>query len=162
MPATTNTVGRVRNVGSNYTTFQWNGKNIAFLERVVDSGQTNVGGHQFIHPLGYDHPVDHVVGRALGGGTLTLTIRELWNQEIWQQFPGLTGANTLTEIFRYLADQAQYVTCVKIIKPPQGPLYGTVYHRCLITQIADGDEIFIGALSVPKTMTVAYTHKTRL
>jgi hypothetical protein len=116
-----------------------------------------------IHPLGYPHPVvDIVTPRALSAGTLTLTIRELWNQEIWQQMQGLTRAKTIVDIFRALAQTANYVTCTKIINPPGRRRYGKVYHRCVITDIQDGDDVAIGTLSVAKTMTVMYTHSTVL
>lgn len=159
---TTNTVGRVRNVGSNYTTFQYSGRTIAFLEAFNDSGQDPVVGPQFIHPLGFTHPVDIVTPRALNGGTLTLTIRELWNEEVWEQLQGLTGAKTIVDIFNRLARTPNYVTCAKIINPPSGRRYGKVYHKCVITGITDGENVTLASLSVPKTITVAYTHTTVL
>ncbi len=161
-PSLTNTVGRVRNVGSNFTTFQYAGKTIAFLERLTDSGQRPVANPMPIHPLGYPHPVDIVTPRALSAGTLTLTIRELWNQEIWQQMQGLSGSKTIVDIFRALARTPNYVTCTKIINSPGRRRYGKVYHRCVITDIQDGDDVAIGTLSVAKTMTVMYTHSTAL
>jgi len=158
----TNTVGRVRNVGSNYTTFQYAGKSIAFLETVQDSGQPPVTRPEFIQPLGAPVPVDIVAPRALSGGTLTLSIKELWNEEVWEQLQGLTGAHTITEIFERLARTPNYVTCTKIINPPSGRRYGKVYHRCVITGITDGETVSLGTLSVNKTITVSYTHTTTL
>lgn len=163
MTTPSNTVGRVRNVGSNYTAFQYAGRNIAFLDSIQDSGQTPVGaGSEFIHPLGYRHPVDIVTTRALNGGTLTLTIRELWNEEIWEQLANLSGAKTIVDIFERLSRTPNYVTCTKIITPPSGRRYGKVYHRCVITRIQDGETISIGTLSVPKQIVVSYTHTTVL
>lgn len=161
MTTSTNTVGRVRNVGS-YTTFQYAGKNIAFLETINDSGQPPVAGSEFVQPLGATVPVDIVTSRALRGGTLTLSIKELWNQEVWEQLQGLTGAKTITEIFERLARTPNYVTCAKIINPPSGRTYGKVYHRCVITAIQDQETIAIGTLSVNKTIQVSYTHTTTL
>lgn len=156
------TVGQVRNVGSSYTTFQYAGKNIAFLEEVRDSGQAPVAAAEFIHPLGYEHPVDIVTPRALGGGSLQLSVKELWNGEVWEQLPGLTGAKTIIEIFRRLARTPNYVTCTKIITPPSGRRYGKVYHRCVITGITDAETINIRTLSVNKGIVVSYTHTTPL
>lgn len=157
----------VRTVGSNYTTFQYAGKSIAYLEVVADQGQNAFGGasgagYEFIHPLGYAYPTDIVTSRVLEAGQMQLTVRELWHQEIWQQFPGLTGARSITDIFRILAASPQYVTCTKIITPPSGRKYGKVYHKCVIIAIQDGEQIDVGALSVPKTMTIAYTNTTPL
>ena len=155
------TVGQVRNVGS-YTTFQYSGKTIAFLENIQDSGQAPVAPAQPIHPLGARHPVDIVTPRALQAGTLTLSIRELWNGEVWEQLQGLTGAKTIVDIFERLARTPNYVTCTKIITPPGGRRYGKVYHRCVISGIQDSERVEINTLSVAKTITVSYTHTTAL
>lgn len=162
MTTPSNTVGRVRNVGSSYTMFQYAGRNIAFLEAFNDGGQQPYVGAQFVHPLGYTHPVDIVTPRALNGGTLTLTITELWNEEIWEQLQGLTGARTIVDIFNRLAQTPNYVTCTKIIRPPSGRSYGKVYHRCVITGVDDGERVNIRELSVSKNITVSYTHSTPL
>lgn len=159
-----NTVGRVRNVGSNYTTFQYAGKTIAFLQSFTDSGQTFVGGGQpqFIHPLGYPHPVDIVAPRALGGGTITAQITELWGEEVWEQMQGLSGAKTIVEIVERLSRTPNYVTCTKLIRHPNGRRSGKIYHRCVITNVQDGDQVTIGSLAVQKNVTISYTHSTSL
>ena len=154
---------RARNLGSNFTTFRYAGKNIAYLETVVDSGQQPVGrGIEAIHPLGYRVPAEIITSRALKAGTLTLGIREIWHEEIWEQMSGLAGSKDIIEVFERLAAQQNYVTCTKIITPPDGQKYGKTYHRCVISRIDDGETFSIGDLSVPKTITVAYTHTTKL
>lgn len=154
---------RARNVGSNYTTFRYAGKPIAYLMSVTDSGQTPVGaGSEFVHPLGHAHPTEIVTARAINGGTLSLTIQELWHEEIWQQLQGLARANDIIEVFRRLANTGTYITCTKIINPPDGRRYGKTYHRCTITQITDGETFDLGTLSVPKRLQIAYTHTTPL
>ncbi len=165
-PLPSDTRAQVRVVGSNYTTFQYSGKSIAYLELVNDTGQaamSNGGpGWEFIHPLGYITPTDIVTSRVLDGGVLTLGIRELWHQDVWEQLQGLTGSHTIIEIFQLLARTPQYVTCTKIITPPDGVRRGKTFHRCTIVNIQDSDEITIGALSVQKQIQVGYTHTTRL
>lgn len=156
------TVGRVRNVGSNFTTFQYAGKTIAYLQSFGDSGQTPVASATHIHPLGYRHPIDVVVPRAINGGTLTLRINELWHQEVWEQMQGLSGASTIVDIFERLANTPNYVTCTKLITAPGGRRYGKVYHRCVISNITDGEEVTIGSLQIVKNIQVIYTHVTRL
>lgn len=150
----------VRNVGSGYTTFQYMNKSIAYLDTIQDSGQKPVASFEFIHPLGEAHPTDIVTSRALDGGTLTVSIRELWNQEIWEQLTGLDNAKTITEIFARLATSPQYVTCTKTITPPGGRPYGKSYHKCVVVEIQDSDQVTIGQLSVSKNITIAYTHTT--
>lgn len=163
---------QVRVVGSGFTTFRYKGDPIAFCEAVEDSGQrafSDLGQpYQFIHPLGERHPVEIATSRVLQGGTLMLTIRELWNAPIWQQLAGL-GRNpsdpapmNIVEIFEILAAEPDYVTCQTIIKSPSGTVRGKTYHKCTVVDINDGDTITVGSLSVTKGITVAYTHSTRL
>lgn len=155
---------RARVLGSNYTTFRYAGQNIAYLEQVADSGQRPVGSrtHEFVHPLGFDHPAEIVTPRAIGGGTLQLTIRELWHEEVWQQMQGLAGTKDILEVFRRLAATPNYVTCTKIITPPDGQKYGKTYHRCVIVDVPDGETFNIEQLSQTKVITVAYTHTSLL
>ena len=158
---------KVRVVGSGFSTFTYKGKPIAFLEGVEDSGVnafSDAGqGYQFIHPLGYSHPVEIATSRVLSGGTITLTIRELWSTAVWEQLSGLAGTNNIVDIYAQLANDPSYVTCQQIIKPPGGArARGKTYHNCVVVQIADNDTITVGALAVTKGIVVAYTHTSKL
>ena len=160
---TINQMQRARNLGSNYTTFRYAGRSIAYLEMVSDSGQRPVGaGHEFVHPLGYRHPTEIVTARAIQGGTITLTIKEIWNENVWEQMAGLAGTTDIVEVFDRLSRQVNYVTCTKIITPPSGRKYGKTYHHCVIVDVPDGESFSIDTLSANKTITVAYTHATKL
>lgn len=160
---------KVRVVGSGFTTFNYAGKPIAFCEAIEDSGQrafSDLGQpYQFIHPLGAKHPVEIATSRVLQGGTLMLTIRELWNTAVWEQLAGLAGTYNIVEIFQRLADNPNYVVCQSIIKPPgtesqPGKWRGKTYQNCVVVDINDGDTITVGSLAVTKGITVAYTHST--
>lgn len=153
---------RARVLGSNYTTFRYAGKNIAYLEAVADGGQQPVAQHQFIHPLGYRHPQEIVTARAIQGGVLSLSITELWHEEVWQQMAGLAGSTDIIEVFEALSRQPNYVTCTKIVNPPDGRRYGKTYHRCVIVNIPDGETYDIRTLQQTKVIQVAYTHTTPL
>ena len=162
---------KVRVVGSGFTTFSYRGQPIAFCEGVEDSGQrafSDLGQpYQFIHPLGASHPVEIATSRVLQGGTLVLTIRELWNAPVWQQLAGLVHSQNIVDIFKALAENPNYVTCTTIIKPPgtekqPSKWRGKNYHNATIVDINDGDTITVGALAVTKGITVAYTHTTKL
>jgi hypothetical protein len=162
---------QVRVVGSGFTAFSYQGKPIAFCEGVEDSGQrafSDLGQpYQFIHPLGATHPVEIATSRVLQGGTLVLTIRELWNAPVWQQLAGLAQSQNIVDIFAVLAANPNYVTCQMIIKPAGTEAQpsrwrGKNYMNCTIVDINDGDTITVGALAVTKGITVAYTHTTAL
>lgn len=157
---------QVRNVGSNYTTFQWDGKPIAYLESFTDSGVTPYSesgqGYEFITPLGQTHPTDVVTSRVLNGGTITCTIRELWGKEVWEHLSGLAGTQDIVALFAALAKRGTPVTCTKIITPPNGKsTYGKHYYNCVVVSVMDGETVTIGALSVPKNVVIAYTHAAR-
>ncbi len=156
---------KVRVVGSGFTTFNYRGQPIAFLESFTDSGQEPFAiggpGYEAITPLGDKHPREIVTTRVLMAGTLRLTIRELWNAPVWQQLVGLAGTNDIVEVYQRLADDPSEVTCQMIIKPPGAQSWrGKVYHGCVVVMIEDGENVTTGALSVPRNLTIAYTHHT--
>lgn len=159
---------KVRVVGSGYSTFTYRGKVIAFLEQVEDSGQrafSDAGQpYQFIQPIGAEHPVEIATSRVLQGGTLNLTIRELWNTFVWEELAGLAGTRNIVDVFRALARDPSYVTCQTVIRPPAGAgkPRGKNYHNCVVVDISDNDTITVGGLAVTKGIVVAYTHSTRL
>jgi hypothetical protein len=159
---------QVRVVGSSYSTFNYNGKAIAYLEGVEDSGQrpfSDAGAAwQPIHPLGNQHPTEIAVSRVLQAGTLNLTIRELWAAPVWNQLAGLAGTYNILDVFAVLANNPAYVTCQTIIRPPGAGAKprGKVYHNCTVVDISDNDTITVGALAVTKGIVVAYTHSTKL
>lgn len=163
--------GKARVVGGGFSVFSYAGKPIAFLLSVEDSGQRAWSDrgqpYSFIHPLGSRTPVEIATSRVLQGGTLQMTIQELWETAIWEQLAGLTGTNNIVEIFNRLANTPNYVTAQTIIKPPgtestPSKWRGKVYHNVTIVDIADGDTITVGGLDVAKPIVAAYTHSTRL
>lgn len=157
---------RVRTVGSGFSTFTYSGKPIAFLEQVEDSGQRAFSDaglpYQFIHPIGFKHPIEIATSRVLGGGTLNITIRELFNLYVWEHLAGLAGTRNIVDIFEVLAANPAYVTCQSVIRPPHGPARGKNYHNVTIVDISDNDTITTGGLAVTKGIVLAYTHTTKL
>lgn len=151
---------KTRVVGSGFTTFNYRGQAIAFLEAFQDSGQQPLSNPEAIIPLGASYPVEIATGRVLNAGSLTLTIRELWNGPVWQQLQGLAGTNNIVDVYRAIAADPAAVTCQMIIRSPTGIVRGKTYHNCVITNIDDSESVNIGALTVPRNMTVMYTNTT--
>ena len=152
----------VRNVGSNYTVFRWRGRSIAYLEAVSDSGQKQLVEVESIYPLGESHPTEFVTPRAMTGGSLTFTIRELWDKPVWQHLFGLEGSNNIIDVWNALARDPSVVTCQTIIVPPQGNYYRTkTYHNVVVSDIDDSESISMTQMSIPRRMTCLYTHATR-
>lgn len=156
MPAT-----RVRVAGSGFTSLQYNGKDIAFLDSFTDSGQRSIGvGSEAVIPLGARHPVEIVTGRVLDSGVIAATIRELWNEPVWWQLQGLAGTYNIVDLWEALANSSASVTCQMLIRPPGGQVRGKVFHGCVVTAIDNGENVQVGTLSVSRAIQIAYTHST--
>jgi hypothetical protein len=156
---------QVRVVGSGFSTFLYNNQSLAWLEAIKDSGQTVLGGAsgagwEAIQPLGLLHAQEVVTGRYLNPGTLSVVIRELWNQWAWEQMQGLAGTNNLAEVFAAMAAMGT-ITCQFIIKPPGSSTWrGNVFNNCTVTYIDDSETVGIGSLSIARRIDLLYTHKT--
>jgi hypothetical protein len=158
MPST-----KTRVIGSGFTTFNYRGQPIAFLDTVSDSGQPLVGkGYEPVTPLGAKHPVEIVTGFVLDVGTLTLQIRELWNAPVWEQLAGFAGVgDDITAIYQRISADPAEVTCQMIVMPPGSKTWRVkTFHNCVVYAIEDGESVSNGALTVPKSLSIAYTHKT--
>lgn len=154
---------KVRVVGSGFTTFNYKGLPIMYLEGFQDSGQQPIVAPQPITPLGQRYPIEIATARVLGAGTLDLTILELWNEPVWYQLQGLAGRDNIVSVYEALANDPSDVTCQMIIKPPGGATWrGKVYLGCIITAIDDRESVSIGALQVPRSIQVMYTHTSSL
>lgn len=156
---------KTRIVGSGFTTFNWNGQPIAWLDGVADQGQAPVSGAEAITPIGDLYPREVAVNFTLGAGILSFTIRELWNGPIWEQLAGLenVGDVAVTDVYQALAAMSTEITCQMIVKPPGSNTWrGRLYHNVQITGIQDGDQIATGGMTVAKSLTAWYTHKTPL
>lgn len=150
---------KVRVVGSGFTTFNYKGAPIAFLEGFQDSGQQPIVAPSPITPLASRHPVEIATARVLGPGTLDITILELWNEPVWYQLPGLAGKEDIVSVYEALAADPSDLTCQMIIKPPGSPTRrAKVYMGCIVTAIDDRESVSIGALQVPRSIQVMYTH----
>lgn len=155
---------RVRVVGSGFTTLNWGGAPIAWLESFNDQGQPPYGGrqHEAIHVVGDKYPREIATGRVLAEGTIQVGIYELWNEPIWNQFSQMNGATNIVDVWERLAADPNPVTITMLIKPPGAPMRGKVYNNCVVTAIPDQEQVTIGALSVAKNIQVVYTHTTKL
>jgi hypothetical protein len=162
-----NTTRRI--VGSGFTTFEFQGHPIAWLETVADSGQRPMGGGmgggaESIYPLHAKHAAEIAFSRVLATGTLTMTLREAWNEYAWESIhPTLfTGATSITDVYERQDNLTSKLTATMVIRPPRASVYRVrTYHGCVITGIDDSEELSVGALTIPRTITVAYTHKTQ-
>lgn len=152
MPESLSRVG-----GSGWTSFSWRGTTLAWLQVVADQAPAPVAQAQAVQALDDEHPREIVTARAVGPGTLRLTVYELWNGPVWQQLPGLETAATLLDVLKQQVNLGD-ISCRKVIRIPGGRFRTKVYYGCTITDSDDGEQINIGTMTIPKSLTVMYTH----
>lgn len=148
---------KVRVGGSGFTVMTWQGQQLAWLQVLNDTAPTAVAAAQAIQPIDEEHPVEIVTAQAVGAGTLQLTFFELWNAPVWAQLPGFEGTNNLLEVLKRQLSLGE-ITCRKIIKNPSGVYRTRVYHNCVIVDFDESERVDIGALSLPKSIRIQYTH----
>jgi hypothetical protein len=139
----------------------YNGEPIAFCEIVNDSGEDLVNPTpDRIMPIRKPGtpqvPMEICSCEATNGGTITLTIRETWESEVWNTLPWVDDP-TIT--IRELVNKDE-ISLQKIIVSHSGAIRGKTYHGCRITGVQTGEQVQIGNISIPKQVTISYTHTT--
>ena len=160
----------VRVVGSNFTTFTYGGSFLAWLTGVTDTGVTPLGtsnigqaGVEAVTPLGASHPIEYATSRAMTGGMLTLTVKELWNAPAWQQLQGLAGTNNIVEIFEAASRSGTPIGAQMIIKSPGSSTWrGWTYNNVTIVHVDDAESVSLGTMTVSREILAAYTDKQTL
>jgi hypothetical protein len=154
---------QTRLVGSGFTTFVFNGKTIAFLDEVHDSGQQPIRQYEAVTPLESPYPVEFALPRVRAEGTLQLVVRELWNQPVWWALNGLTGSWNIVDVYNAMANTQTPITSSTTIKIPGTSTYrGWIYHNCVVTAIDDREAVQIGTLTFPRNLSLIYAYKTGL
>lgn len=178
MPETDNRAPRRARVGgSGFTVFTINfndgegpqplGIGGSFARQVAHTSPPPVGpGAVPIQPLDAVHPIEIITPAATSMGQVTLELYELYGGKVWDKLGKITrGANDLAEVFRRVANTPNDIKMVKRVEPPKGSRidspYTEIYHRCVITNVADGETIEVGTMEILKQVTIGYTHMTR-
>ena len=150
---------RVRVGGSGFTTMTWRGTRLAYLQTLQDTPPQPVAGAQVVQPIDESVPLEIVTAHAVGPGTLRMTFFELWNAPVWSQLPGLEGTNNLLDVLRRQITLGE-ISCRKLIRSPGGIMRAKVFHNMVVTDIDEGEQVLINTMTLPKTMTMQYTHST--
>jgi hypothetical protein len=150
---------KVRIGGSGFTTLLWQGQRLLYLQTIQDTPPTPVATAQAVQPIDEPVPLEIVTAQAVGVGTLRATFYEKWVSPVWSELPGLEGTNNLLEVLKRQISLGQ-VTMQKVVKSPNGVMRARVYHGCVVTDIDEGENINIGTMSLPKNLTIQYTHTT--
>lgn len=114
---------------------------------------------QAVQPMDESVPLEIVTAMAVGVGTLKCTFYELWNGPVWAMLPGLGGTSNLLQVLQAQINLGT-VTMQKVIRSPTGIMRSRVYHNVVITDIDEGENINIGTMTLPKTITLQYCYTT--
>lgn len=152
---------RFRVRGSGYTVFSYNGSVLKFCETIRDTAPRPVADPVAVQPMDARHPIEIAFPRAAGIGTLVASITEEFSRDVWRQFPGYRNGviNDIVDVFERSA-RIGGVTAVKLILPPRGSRRAVFYHNAVITDIDQSEDINIASMTVGRTVTITYTHRT--
>lgn len=150
---------RTRIGGSGFTTMTWRGTRLAYLQTLQDTPPQPVAGAQVVQAIDDESPQEIVTALAVGAGSLRLTFYELWNEPVWSKLDGLQGTNNLLEVLKRQISLGE-VSCRKLIRSPLGITRARVYHGCVLTDIDEGEQVTIGTMTLPKTITMQYIKTT--
>jgi hypothetical protein len=156
---------KTRIVGSGFTTFRFMSNPIGFLDEIQDSGQAPISQYQAVTPLGDYFPREFAFPRVKVEGTLTFTIRELWNQPAWWQMAIFAGTYNIIDVYNVQSTMPVHITCSTIVrKPADSPAGATkdrgwTYTNTNLVTIDDREVVQIGALTMPRVITAVYANK---
>jgi hypothetical protein len=145
--------------GSGFTTMMWNGTRLAYLQVMQETPPAPVASAQAVQPIDQSVPLEIVTAMAVGVGTLKCTFYELWNEPVWAMLPGLQGTYNLLTVLQAQINLGT-VTMQKVIKSPTGFMRSKVFHNIVITDIDEGENVNIGTMTLPKTLTFQYCYST--
>ena len=145
--------------GAGFTTMTFRGTRLAYLQTLQDTPPQPVAGAQVVQAIDDEVPQEIVTSLAVGAGTMRMTFYELWNEPVWSKLPGLEETNTLLEVLQRQVQLGE-VRCTKLIKSPSGIFRVRNYHGCVLTDIDEGEQVNIGTMTLPKTITLQYVKTT--
>jgi hypothetical protein len=132
---------------------------LAYLQVMQDTPPTPVATAQAVQPIDESVPLEIVTAMAVGVGTLRCTFYELWSEPVWSALPGLGGTNNLLDVLKRQITLGT-ITMQKIIRSPSGIMRARVYHNVVVTDIDEGENVNIGSMTLPKTLTFQYCYST--
>lgn len=152
--------GNVRVFGNGYTSlfFSFNGTThrVAYCQQLSHTSPAPVVEPQVIQAMNHLHPIELVSPRAVGHGTITVNVMQLWNQPAWDHFAGFGGANSLQSILTRVANSANIFLQTQIISPGKNNNYSITYHDCVVADVRDDEQIDVTTMNLSKVVTFWY------
>jgi hypothetical protein len=146
-------------VGGGYTFFKYNGQVLNYVDVVRETAPRPVAAPQAVQPLDSPYPIEIAFPAALEAGTIEITFREQWNQEVWEQLPGLQYAQDLLAVFNAQLQQ-NAITLTKVIGSTQTtPIRTITYRGCRIVNVMIDETVNIGTMTFPKSVQMMYLQR---
>lgn len=149
-------------VGGGYTAFIYNGQPLIYAQTISETGPQPVQQPQPIQPLDSPYPIEIALPIALSAGQLQITFLEQWNAEVWAQLgDNFSTASDLLDVFKAQLAQGE-VSCIKVINKPDGTQRKIVYQGCVVYNVQIDEQVNIGSMTIPKTITIMYRSRKEL
>lgn len=150
-------------VGGGYTFFHYHGKVLNYVDVVRETAPRPVAAPQAIQPLDSPYPIEIALPAALEAGTIEVTFREQWNQEVWEQLgANFVGTQDLLGVFQaQLAQGAVQLTKV-IGNTELTPIRTITYNNCYVVNVMIDETVNIGTMTFPKSVQIMYTQRTEI
>lgn len=153
---------RTRSPGQGYTVMEWRDQVMGMVNNVVLTSVQPVIGAVDIQPINAQRPIEIVTAGAHIHGELTFTILELYNSSIWTRLVDFTDCQDIVDVMRTVqALDPPGIVISKVVRPPGGGEYRERFFNCTVTTIDDSETFDISTLTLPKTMTVWFTHSSK-
>lgn len=153
-------------VGGGYTTINFNGKALLYVDLLRESAPRPVAAPQPIQPMDSQYPIEIAFPHALEAGTLEITFREQWNAEVWAYLPGagFQTASDLLDVFKaQLTGSALGAdwTITKNIKAPGSNAIARsiTYHGIVVTNVMVDETVQISTMTFPKSIQMMYLRR---
>lgn len=148
--------------GSGFTWFTFRGTIVGWAQSLGYTSPQPVAEPATIQPLNYRRPAEILVPRAIGGGTLTVTAFEVWNQPVWGRLVGMDTAADLADVFELMWQSSDDLQATVVIDVPKKRQKGNVdqhvktFHQVVISDIRDDEQIDITTMAIQKPITFMY------
>ena len=151
-------------VGGGYTSINFNGKPLAYVDLIRETAPRPVAAPQSIQPMDSQYPIEVAFPAALEAGTLEITFREQWNAEVWAYLPG-TGFQTASDLLDIFKAQltgsalGNDWTVTKTISNPNGTSRTITYMGVVVVNVMVDETVNIGTMTFPKSIQMMYLRR---
>ena len=151
-------------VGGGYTTINFRSKALLYVDLFRETAPRPVAAPQPIQPLNEQYPIEIALPHALEAGTLEVTLREQWNEEVWAQLGDeFKRASDLLDIFKIQVQKKNLGkdwTVTKNILGPDGSIVRHIsYSGIVITNVMVDETVQISTMTFPKSIQMMYLQR---